>query len=235
MSLLLTIGFNRRRSFYLTILILLIYLVIIGFPASAVRATIMGFLLLWAMYLGRLTSSLSALLLTASLMLLLNPFLLKNDIGFQLSFAAVIGIIYLKPLFDRLFSRFSDKLSIKEAVAMTLAAQVTTFPLVVYHFKQFSLIAPVANVLIVPVLPFVLILGIIGIGLSFLLPFLAQLVFWLLSIIMAYLIKVVELLSGLPFAYFAIAEFPPIWMFSSIALIITGIFLVSKTATNYGN
>ncbi|MBU1148878.1 ComEC family competence protein [Patescibacteria group bacterium] len=228
LNLLMTLGFNRKQAFWLATSILLVYLILIGFPASAVRATIMGFLVMWAMYLGRLNSSLNALLLTASLMLLINPLLFKNDIGFQLSFAAVIGIIYGKPLFDRLFSKLSSLLQIKEAIAMTLAAQLTTFPLTIYYFDKLSLIAPIANILVVPVLPFVLILGIMGIALSFIFPLLAQLVFAVLTLLMTYIIKVISGLSSLPFSFLEITSFSVLAICISYILVFGLLYIIRK-------
>ncbi len=228
LGLLMGIGFNRKQAFLAATMILLIYLFIIGFPASAVRATIMGFLVMWAMYLGRLNNSLNALLLTASIMLLINPRLLRNDIGFQLSFAAVIGIIYFKPLFDNLFAKLSSRFQIKEAIAMTLAAQITTWPLTIYYFDKFSLIAPIANVLIVPVLPFVLILGIIGIGLGFIVPSMAQLVFWILSLLITYVIKTIEVLSTLSFSYLRIEGFQPVYILFAYCLVFGLLFIIRR-------
>jgi len=225
------IGLNRRQSFWLSTFILIVYLVIIGWPASAVRATIMGFLVMWSMYLGRLNSSLNALLLTAAAMLLINPKLLRNDIGFQLSFTAVIGIVYGKPWFDKLLAKLPNWFQIKDAIAMTLAAQLTTWPLVVYYFDKFSLVAPLSNILVVPVLPFLLILGLGSLGLSFIIPALALISFSFLSILLKYVIKVIEMLSGLPWAYLEINVFEPQYLLIAYLLIFVLLWLI-KTKQN---
>lgn len=222
----LLIGLNRRQSFWAASLILLVYLVIIGWPASAVRATVMGFLVMWAMYLGRLNSSLNALLLTAATMLLINPRLLRNDIGFQLSFTAVIGLVYGKSWFDKLLTKLPNRLQIKEAIAMTLAAQLTTWPLVVYYFDKFSLVAPLANILVVPVLPFLLILGLGSVVLSFIIPVLALITFSILSVLLKYIINIVEVLSGLPHAYLEINGFQPQYLVIAYLLIFVLLWLI---------
>lgn len=195
LSLLLGIGLSRKQSFYLAISFLGIYVILIGFPASAVRATSMAFMVLVAMHLGRLNRSINALVLVASLMLLINPKLLVADIGFQLSFLAVLGLIYLAPVLEKCLKKISDLAGIKSVLIMTLSAQIFTLPLIAYYFKQISLIAPLTNILILPILPGLVILGI---------AFLVSGMIWLpmatiflapVGIGLVYILKIVNLLS----------------------------------------
>ena len=83
MSILLGIGFSRKRSFLISCLFLLFYIILIGLPVSAIRAGLMGFLVLLAMNLGRLNKIINSLLFVAVALLLINPQLLRDDIGFQ--------------------------------------------------------------------------------------------------------------------------------------------------------
>lgn len=190
----------RRKAFWLITLVLAGYITMIGFPPSAVRASLMGWMAMLAMYVGRLNRSTNALLFVASLMILINPKILRDDIGFQLSFCAVLGLIYFSPFFEKWFAKFPSYFGIKESVQISLSAQITTMPLIVYNFGRLSLIGPIANLLVLPVLPYLMILGFSAMFFSLLLSGIAQYLFWPVWLILSYLIKVIELLSLIPYA-----------------------------------
>jgi competence protein ComEC len=145
---------KKMLSFCLIMALLVLFTVLVSSPASAVRALIMGGFLLLAQALGRQSRALRSIIMAAALMLLFNPLLLKFDVGFQLSFLAVLGMIY--------FSRFFKKWLKFEALATVFAAQVFTLPILIYNFGSFSLISPVANILIVPLSAPLMILGFLG-------------------------------------------------------------------------
>ena len=190
----------RKKAFWLITIVLAGYVTMIGFPPSAVRASLMGWLAMLAMYVGRLNRSTNALLFVASLMILINPKILRDDIGFQLSFCAVLGLIYFSPFFEKLFAKFPNYFGIKESVQVSLSAQITTMPLIVYNFGRLSLIGPLANLLVLPVLPYMMILGFGAMFFSLVFFSFAQYLFWPVWLILSYLIKVIELLSLIPYA-----------------------------------
>jgi competence protein ComEC len=99
MWLLLALGFWRQQTFYISTFLLFSFIIMVGAPASAVRAGIMGFLILLAMHLGRLSKLINSLVMAGAVMLVFNPKILRDDVGFQLSFLAVLGIIYIFPIF----------------------------------------------------------------------------------------------------------------------------------------
>lgn len=218
MNLMMFFHLSRQKSFYLAIIFLTFFIILIGAPASAVRAGIMGFLVLWGQYLGRPNRSINALILTATIMLLFNPWLLSADLGFQLSFLAVLGIIYLKPFLARIYPKKRDKWQIRDSLEMTLSAQAMTLPLLVFAFGQFSLIAPLTNILVLPILPFLLMLGLAAslIGIIFL-P-LAQIIFWPVWLMLNYILKIAQTLEGLPFSSWQISW--PSWLVGLIYLLI---------------
>lgn len=197
------LGLNRKQAFYLIIIFLFVYLAVIGFPASAVRASLMGFLILWAMYLGRLNRILNSLTLVASIILLFNPKLLRNDIGFQLSFLAVLGIVILYSRLQNYFVRkkILDFWHLNDLLAISLSAQIFTLPIVAYNFSQISLIAPITNLLVIWALPFLLGLSILAILLSFVFPPLAFVFFLPAELILAYILQVCEILVKIPLSY----------------------------------
>lgn len=202
MSLALAAGLWRNQAFYLVISLLVVYILMIGAPSSAVRAGIMAGLLLFAQKIGRLNSSGRAITVTAFLMLIFNPLLLKIDVGFQLSFIACLGIVYLKPILDNLFFKLPNYFNLRDILTLTLAAQVGVLPILIFHFGQVSLISPLANILIVPLLPFLMIGGMIVSFVVFIYLPLAKLLAYPVYLLLGYLIKTINLLADFPLAGF---------------------------------
>ncbi len=194
------IGLWRQQVFYFVIILLVIYIIMIGAPASAVRAGIMAGLLLLAQKIGRLRSAGRAVVFAAVIMLFINPLLLKSDVGFQLSFMATLSIIYLKPILDRVIRKLPNPLRIKDILTMTLAAQIGVLPLLIFHFGRVSLISPLANLLIVPLLPVIMILGIVLVFIGLIWLPLAKIIAWPVWFLLSYLVKLVNYLSFIPLA-----------------------------------
>ncbi|MDP3982156.1 MAG: ComEC/Rec2 family competence protein [bacterium] len=164
LALFLFLGFWRQHATLLSLLFIILFVLTAGAPASAIRAGIMGGSVLGGKILGRPSASWRFLVFAGALMLAFNPLLLTRDIGFQLSFVAVAGILIFSPFFLRFLETLSLPVFVKEVSAVSLAAYISTAPLSLYHFSFLSLSAVLANIVAVPLLPFVL-----GIGLVFLL------------------------------------------------------------------
>ncbi len=195
-------GLWRGKAFYFALIFVWFYIMMIGFQPSAVRAGIMGSLLLFCQKIGRGKSIGRILVLACALMVIFDPFLLKYSVGFQLSFLAVLGIAYLGQFFYNFFQRikFIKTLKLAGILSVTFAAQVFTLPLLIYNFGYLSLIGPLANILIVPLLPYIM-----ASGFLFLLAGLIyQPLGWLLSLpvylLLHFLSVVVDILSRFPFA-----------------------------------
>jgi len=139
---------SLRWRYGLAITVIVLFVLMTGASPSVTRAAIMGILVLAASLTGRWADSGVALLLAAVLMLLANPLVLYHDVGFQLSFAATVGIIYLTPTFHDIFHRTPKWLS--GYLSPTLGALVFSTPLLIYQFERLSLVAPLANILVLP-------------------------------------------------------------------------------------
>ena len=196
----LAVGLWRQQAFYFVLILLFIYILMIGAPASAIRAGIMAGLLLLAQKSGRLRSADRAVVFAATIMLLINPFLLKSDVGFQLSFIATLSIIYLKPILDDKTNKLPNPYQIKDILTMTLAAQLGTLPILIFHFGRLSLISPLANLLIVPLLPVIMISGIVLSFTGLIWLSLAKIIAWPVWFLLTYVVKVVDYLSAVPLA-----------------------------------
>lgn len=190
----------RRSAFYASLVGIVLFTLLVGASPSVVRASIMGILGLIALHHGRQSQVHLTVLFTAFLMILWNPKILWFDVGFQLSFLAVLGLLYVVPLFDALFQKIPDTLGIRTATSMTLSAQVMALPIIIYSFDRLSLIAPVTNLLVAFAVPLAMLFGFIALLFSFLFSGLALFFAYITWGFLSYIIAVVQLLSSVPYA-----------------------------------
>lgn len=209
------VGLGKGRAFYLAISLLFLYILMIGAPASGVRAFIMAGIWLLAEKIGRPSSSSSrAVFFAAAFMLAQNPFLLTKDVGFQLSFLAVLGLIYLQTFFSDWLKFLPNPkfFPLRTTLSATISAQIFTLPILIYNFGYVSLVSLIANILIVPILaPITILIFIFGIfGMIFApLGFLFSLPIWFS---LSYMTKIIDWLSLMPFAFFSVGNLHWIWL-----------------------
>ena len=199
---LLFLGLWRKQAQVGAIIFTFLYVFMVGLPASAVRAGIMVSLLFLAQILGRQSFNLRTLVLAAFLILLPNPLLLKFDLGFQLSFLAVLGLILMGPVFNQWLNiLFKNRMGfIRELLAMTLSAQVFTIPLLIHSFGYFSIISLISNILVVPLTPFLMALGLLLPLVGMVFPILGWIIALPSIILLWYMMLVVNVSSIVPFA-----------------------------------
>ena len=190
----------RKTAFVVAIIAIVLFTLFVGASPAVVRASIMGILGLIALNSGRQNNIHLTILWSAALMILWNPKILMNDVGFQLSFAAVMGLIYVAPHFEKYSQKLPEAFGIREAIIMTLAAQVMALPIIVYNFERLSLIAPIANLLVAFALPPAMLFGFVAVLLSFIFFPLAQLFAYITWGILSYIIKVIEITALIPYA-----------------------------------
>lgn len=166
-----------------------------GLSASVVRAAIMTTVLLLAKRFGRQSDSLVAVLLTAAIMVGLNPYILRYDIGFQLSFAALTGIILLGPSLKRSFQQLGRNFS--EIISATIGAQLFTMPILSFYFGQVSPISLIANILVLPFIPTIMLVSFTVGLISFLSEWLAVRLGYVLWLLLGYVTQIVQSLSAI--------------------------------------
>src|SRR3989338_7368738 len=188
--------FKRRPAFWLSVAVIIMFVILTGASASVVRAAIMGLILSFAHGYGRLYDQRNSIILAGGIMVFHNPFTLVFDIGFQLSFAAVLGIIYLYPIIDRKLKQVPKAGGFKEILLMTLSAQITVAPLLIYYFGGFSPLSLPTNVLILPFVPAAMFFGFLaGIGGMLFAP-LGQIIGYAAWAVTTYQIEVVKFFAG---------------------------------------
>ncbi len=195
---------RRRKAFYVATVLIILFTIMTGAGASVVRAAVMGIMLLVANGYGRLYDPKNAILTAAAVMVWINPLALRYDIGFQLSFLAVIGIMYVYPLLEHAARHWKPRHQIveglKETLLMTISAQVTVAPLLIYYFKQFSLVSLPANVLVLPLMPFTMLFGFLSGVLGIVWLPLGRLISFVTWILASYQLHVITWFGRLPWA-----------------------------------
>ncbi len=190
-----------------------LYTLLVGADAAVVRAAIMGGLYVLAIALDRQSAAIISLFVAAIAMLLLNPLTLW-DVGFQLSFMATLGLIlFSTPLQQAWDARIGQRLPglanniLAEGLLITLAAQITTMPMVVYYFGRFSIISFLANLLIIPVQPPIMIAGGLAIILAGVFFPLGQLIALIPLASLWWTVFVVERLAAIPWGSIPVGAF----------------------------
>ena len=231
MYFLIGLGLWRNQAFYFVLVLIFLFILMVGAPASAIRAGIMGAILLWAQKIGRLSNAARIIVFAGAIMLLFNPLLLRYDIGFQLSFLAVMGLIYIKPIFDKWLGKLQKKEELSWLVGIittTMAAQVATLAVLVYNFGRISFISPISNILIVPAIQFLTILGFVFIGSALIWPFLAKIILWPTYLGFTYIIRIVDFLSKISWSAKEISNVHWGWLAGYYVLLIGFIWLYKR-------
>jgi competence protein ComEC len=199
---LILIGLKRKTAFYFILFFLFFYLFLVESPASAIRATLMSVLSISALTFGQLYDMSRILFLIGLLMLFINPLFLWADLGFVLSFLAVVAIIYIYPIISsfliKIFSKNERKQSIINIISITISVQLLSAPILISNFKQFSVLAILGNLFILWIIPIIMTLSLVALLISFLFPFLSQLLFLLLDLLLKYILFINHFLSIIP-------------------------------------
>lgn len=207
-----TLVFSRilgvRRGTVIAAVGIILYTLLVGANPAVVRAAILGILTLLAYQLGRRQTGLNSLAFIAAVMAMITPAVLW-DVSFQLSFAATLGIMLYAGMFIGWFSHLTERFSspttanrlagpVGEYFLLTLAAQLTTLPLMIYYFKRLSLTALIANPLILPAQPPLMVLGGLSVLGGMVFKPIGQLLAWAAWPFTAYTIRIVEWLAAVP-------------------------------------
>lgn len=204
--------FGRRITFVIALGVIFAFVIMTGAEASVIRAAVMGGMLVLALNVGRLYQSANSIIFAAAVMIFLNPKILQFDVGFQLSFLATIGILYLSPILERWLEQIKVPriLNLRLNLAATTSAIVFTLPILAVNFGRLSIVAILANVSILWVVQYIMYVGIpLGLLAAIYAP-IVKVFAWLLWAMLEFVIKVTEFFARLPFAAAAV-DFP-LWL-----------------------
>lgn len=200
---------DRRKSFGLVLGGIAFFVLVTGASATVLRAGLMGALMALAYRVGRQYSMVNALALAAAVMLFAQPRLAAGDIGFQLSFAATIGMASIGYPLIRRFAAVPNPLGMRDLLLISLGVEMMVLPLLLYHFGQVAALSIVTNLLILPLVAPLTVAGYIVLGLGALAAPLAQLAAYPVSLALSYQLAVMRFFAGLPFAVIALPPIPP--------------------------
>jgi len=151
----------RRRwawgGLVLSLVVVWVFTLLVGASASITRAAIMATVFLIASYYGRPVGIFTCISLTAAITLAFNPTAVIEDVGWQLSFLSLLGIIIISPI---IIKALPKKLTLlNEAIAITIAAQIATVPYLLFVFGKFSLASLISNIILMPIIPILMLVG----------------------------------------------------------------------------
>lgn len=218
MYLAIALGLSRPRAFWAAAVGIAVYVAMVGSPASAVRAAVMGILVIYAQKSGRGTSAGRLIVLAAAVMLAANPMLLVYDAGFQLSFMAVLGLVYFSPLLEKLLARIPETFQLREMLSATLSAQAMTLPLIVYQFGRFAPVSILANILILPVIPFLTVFALVNALVGAIIPPLGMLMGWVSWLFTWYWLWISQLMQKVNYLPLAAEIGWPVLVVSYVAI-----------------
>lgn len=208
----------------LAMLGIVLYALMVGGDAAVWRATIMGVVTVLALFAGKPQTAKEALMISAMILLLLNPASLWQ-VGFELSFAATAGLIFLQDVWGNRLRDISP--FIHDGLLTTLAAQISVLPVLIHNFQRLSLIAPLTNLLIFWLVPLITFLGGLTLVLALVFMPLAKAAAAILFVPLRLFVGIVELAARTPFAEVGLTA-PPAWVWGVYYLFLVFIVISRK-------
>lgn len=224
-GLLSTLKMSKKQAAYCSLPLIGLYVLFVGASPSVVRAAVMGSLAVLATLVDRESEAWTSLLVACVAMTLLDPNVLW-DIGFQLSALATVGLFaFARPIEQLLTKRGPLRSPLLrwavEPLTATLAASLLSLPILLYHFGRLSLIAPLANIVMLPAVPYAMLFGSIATVAGMLWLPLGQLLALLTWPFLAWLLGAAQWLAQVPGAYTTLPPFSVWWVWGYYAGLIT--------------
>jgi competence protein ComEC len=233
--------FGKRRYFYvwLALVAIWIYALLTGMSPPVIRSAIMVNLFLIADLLGRQRSAITVLGFAAAVMVAITPRILR-DASFQLTFLSTIGMIFVAPRLQSWGRQvIADKLGedgfivrtanwISDSLFVTLGVTIVIWPLLAYYFGVFSVVSPLATLLVLPALPYLLFSGtaaaVVGV---FLLP-LGQIIGWLAWLSASYMLVIINGFANIPLSSVKMGAINPAWLWAYFIVLSAVLWLTGR-------
>ena len=227
---------------------ILFFGIMIGGKATAVRACIMAIMSIAAKIMYRDYHALRALICTAYIMILQNPYIVVYDASFQVSFTATLGLILMGKHIEHVLKRFPrlfpEKFEIRALITSTLATQIAVAPLLLYMMGDASVVSLIANIIVVPFIPLTLFVifctGMCGFisdmpGILSTFGFYISIATGAVShLLLSYELIIVRFFGTFPYAIVTINNFS-LWMMWFVYAIYAAVFIFLKRRTHRKN
>lgn len=214
---------KRSKFQYLctSIALLALFLLLAGSSPSLVRASVVCGLGLAAWYYGRVIQPVALLLVAAAITAIANPLYVWGNVSWTLSFLAFFGVLVLSPLLVRRFYTGDKKPGLVTGIIIeSLCAEAMTLPYVLYIFGQMSLVAPLANVLVVALVPLAMLLSLFAGIAGMLIPMFAGWIAWPATLLMTYMLDIAAILSRIPHAFIENISFSLSFLIASYMIVV---------------
>ncbi len=184
-----------------------IYSLLAGMVPPVIRSAVMGGLAFLALALDREKEARRLLILTGLFMLTVSP-LLVFHISFQLSFAATAGLLYVAPVVREWLQAHRVSFFLAGGLSITFAAQAATVPILAWYFNQLSLSSFLANLVIVPIVELIIVIGISAGLIAFVIPLVGKMVYAGNSLLLGLVYEMARWTASLPGSHIWIPAFP---------------------------
>lgn len=180
----------------------IIFVTMVGASPSVIRATLMAFVALLALLLGRAYIAKQALILSLLAIMMYQPGDVIHDVSLHLSFLATMGIVYMSDTFDIYLKKYFPHVSssLRELLITSFSAYIATLPYVMYTFGSVSIYALIANILIVPFVPIAMLISFLVVVSSYLSNTLTIVFGFIDTVLLNSMIWVAEVISSFPFS-----------------------------------
>lgn len=216
----------RFLPFYLRMLIssifIAVFVVMVGGGASLIRATLMAYVGLLAMVLGRRYDALTALFFALGVYIFITPEAVLYDVSLQLSFLATLGIIVLYEDVYDFINKYISYEGVVSVLATTISVMILTTPFLMYTFGKFSLYGIIANIFALPLVPLLMASTFTLLCTSFI-PIISHAFAFISYLISSVILFIAHIVSLLPFASVSI-NISITSMFASYGIILVGIW-----------
>jgi len=205
---------------------IILFTLMTGASATVVRASIMVLVFLFGKIIGRQASAGRLLLFTAFLMLMQNPKILVFDPSFDLTFIAMLALVYGVPVAEKYLQKIPKKFGVRTLVATTLATQIAVFPYLLYNVGAVSIVSLFSNALIMFVAPLTMLVGFLATFLAFVSTIIAWPLSFIAHLLLFWILGVAHLFGNLSFSLIKINHLS-VWF---ILLLYAGlIFIVLRS------
>ncbi len=206
------------------IIVILLFVLMTGMSSTAIRAGIMASIALFSRIAGRGYDVGRALALAGVIMIAVNPSVLYFDVSFELSFIATIAVIYLAPKMEKYFLWIPNRFELRSIISVTFAAYIFVLPFILYEMGNLSLVALPTNAVILPFIPFTMILGFVT-GFAGIFSHVLSVPLGFISyLFLHYELSMINFLASIPFSSISVKSFPLVFVLLIYAYFIYKIF-----------
>jgi competence protein ComEC len=221
----------KGRIIYVALLVVFIWLyaLLTGLSPSVMRATFMFTFVIMGKEMERDTSVYQSIMVSAFLLILMDPMVIF-DVGFQLSYLAVIGIVFFQPkIYKLFFSKYYLVDKVWQITSVSIAAQLATVSLGLFYFHQFPNLFLISNLIAIPISFAILMIGLIYLAVNWV-PLVNDLCFYLLDFSLTILNKSVQWIEQIPYSIYSgvwIHWYEAVWHYL-IIIVMTLAFIYRK-------